>query len=429
MPNKKTIHIIGAGLIGLHISSRLQDLFDSSQTNSSILVHDQASSILGSWSSKICVDVHVNNGFHGIEMPRASLVADFLHQCGCKNLLHEVPNYRLLQIEGQEVPFDASIEDWPNRLSNGLPELLEDYCQLRHPNEIIKKALTTTTIGESISRNYNRFAPDIEQCWHLFFPWFFPSDFSFRADDEGADFQYKVRKKAVRPSYLFPKKLTFESLRPPILSYLESKKINFSLGSPLALNNLEDLISSAEDRVIWCASSFGLLKMLDSALADKCILGTRHMHIALYSVPGKAVFSLKERFNCLPSEILYLDSEAPGLNRISFLDYQLASSDAVPASALLIAEYFSTNRILDDKTIANIKSCIEKNLSVNIKTVGCTYGRPMYSLDSSMLAKATSLIEGYASKNNLSIPYIYYGPINMAKCAIVAKDFDLSIFR
>ncbi len=413
--------------MGLEISSRLQGVLRSDKPSLSITVHDQGASALGSWDSRLCAGYRVNNGFHGIEMPRAHLLADFLEQCGCGSLLREIPNHRLLSVEGQEAAFNSSIDDWPQQLREGLPQLLVDYSQMQQPKKIIRKALSSTSIGKSISNNYHRFAADIEQCWHLFFPWFFPSDFTFQTEDEGASFQDKVRRKRVSPTYLIPRDLIFENLKAPIIQRLKSQHIGFTLGHALSRQDLEDISSSSSNKVIWCASSFGLLKALDGSLARKCISATRHMHIALYSVSAKAIRSLKERLKYLPTEVLYLDSEAPELNRLSFLDYPSAMSDKLSSSAIVMVEYFTGDRTPSEYVSGRIQACLEKQFSSPIVLEGQTYGRPMYILDRFLIHKASDLVENYASEKGIHIPLVYYGPINMAKCATVARAFRVEL--
>ena len=148
------------------------------------------------------------------------------------------------------------------------------------------------------------------------------------------------------------------------------------------------------------------------------------MHLALYSVPGEAISELKEKFGTLPSEILVLDPEVSELNRLSFLDYKSASSEPAPSYVYLLAEYFTTKKIPNDDTFNRIQVFLERQFSARVQSVGQTYGRPMHMLDELELGKATSLIENYASEKGIQLPYIYYGPINMAKCAIVANDFS-----
>lgn len=69
--NQNSFNIIGGGLIGLQIASRLAANARKEKSNSSINLYDQGDSILRAWDSKICGAHRVNNGFHGIELPRA----------------------------------------------------------------------------------------------------------------------------------------------------------------------------------------------------------------------------------------------------------------------------------------------------------------------------------------------------------------------
>jgi hypothetical protein len=247
----------------------------------------------------------------------------------------------------------------------------------------------------------------------------------FYDEDEGGKFQNMVRKKCINSTYLLPKDLIFESLRAPIVQCLKSQFIDFSLGHALSRQDLEDLSWSSANTIIWCASSFGLLKALDASLASRCISGTRHMHIALYSIPAKSIYLMKERLGYLPTEVLYLDSEVPELNRLSFLDYYSAIHDLNQSSFIVIAEYFTDDKAPPDGAGDKIKACLERQFSSPVHLVGQVYGRPMHMLDNLSLHKATNIVRGYASDKGIHIPSIYYSPINMAKCAMIAKDFIL----
>ena len=41
-----------------------------------------------------------------------------------------------------------------------------------------------TELRKVIKRIYDRFAGNIDDCWHLVYPWFFPNEFLFENNDE-----------------------------------------------------------------------------------------------------------------------------------------------------------------------------------------------------------------------------------------------------
>ena len=123
---------------------------------------------------------------------RALSIQAFLEECNCKGLLIEIPNIRTLNIEGQHIAFNTSLSEWPNWLSEELAHLKLANTDASQES-IIKQTLLSTKLGQLISGSYERFADTLEECWHLFFPWFFPSDFKFSPGDEGNNFQNDVQ--------------------------------------------------------------------------------------------------------------------------------------------------------------------------------------------------------------------------------------------
>ena len=193
--NADSINIVGGGLIGLQIASRLSASVHIASKNTRINLYDQGKNILKAWESKSCGAYRVNNGFHGIELPRACRIQTFLEECQCKDALIKIPNFRSLNIEGVYLPFDASLSDWPNWLSEGLASLKLAIAIDISQEKLIDQTLSSTKLGQLISITYDRFADSLDDCWPLFFPWFFPSDFMFSSGDEGNDFQNDVRSK------------------------------------------------------------------------------------------------------------------------------------------------------------------------------------------------------------------------------------------
>ena len=209
--NQHSFNIIGGGLVGLQIASRLASNIHLGKSNANVNLLDQGDSILRAWDSKTCGFHRVNNGFHGIELPRALRVKTFLEECNCKALLIEIPNIRSLNIEGQYIAFNTSLSDWPNCLSDGLEHLKLANTSVASQESIIKQTLFSTKLGHLILKTYDRFADTLEECWHLFFPGSSHQTGNFPGD-EGNDFQ-KCALKSTKSSYLMPNSFLFEDLK------------------------------------------------------------------------------------------------------------------------------------------------------------------------------------------------------------------------
>ena len=128
-----------------------------------------------------------------------------------------------------------------------------------------------TELGKVIKRIYDRFAGNIDDCWHLVYPWFFPNEFLFEGNDEGAIFQNKVRNNEINPKYILPKKGLFSSLVPLIENQLKRMRIKTNLNINASFNEVCSETRQESAMTIWCASSFGVLKHIDKKLANACI--------------------------------------------------------------------------------------------------------------------------------------------------------------
>ena len=408
----------------MQIASRLSAMARKDKSIFSINLYDQGESILRAWDSKTCGAYRANNGFHGIELPRALGIKTFLEECKCNDLLTEIPNIRSLNIEGEHIAFDASLPVWPNWLSEGLASLRYVNSTDVSQEEIINRTLSSTMLGQLISTTYDRFADTLDECWNLFFPWFFPSDFKFSSGDEGNDFRNEIRLNQKKSSYLMPHSFVFEDLKHSIQRSLQMNNVNFIFNKQVDLAVLDELSSSGNE-LIWCASSFSLLQLLNSDLARRCISSKRHMHLIALSITARKLRKLRNSHGNLPSEILCLDTIAPELNRLSFVNYSAANYSDSDEQCILLAECFTKSTQINDDLYKRLVSCLRRFFASDLSIEGYSYARPTYSLNTQLLTEATSLIQSYSAQYSINIPEIYYGPINMAKCGIIAQSLTL----
>ena len=143
------------------------------------------------------------------------------------------------------------------------------------------------------------------------------------------------------------------------------------------------------------------------------------------SIQASNLESVRNVCGNLPSEILCLDTIAPELNRISFLNYTDANSSDSSQRCILMAEYFTKFENINDDVCGRILACLRKLFASDLSIEGHSYARPTYSLNTELLTEATSLIKNYSADNRIDIPEIYYGPINMAKCGKIAQSYLL----
>ena len=115
----------------------------------------------------------------------------------------------------------------------------------------------------------------------------------------------------------------------------------------------------------------------------------------------------------------------PELNRISFVNYKTAENYGREAEVIIMAEFITEDRDRKEELSKKIKLLIERYLGGEIQLEGCTYSRPIYTLDDKNAERATTCLKKYIAAKSIKIPKIYYGPINMAKGGIIASEFSL----
>ena len=280
----RRVHIIGGWLIGLNCLDLLSRI-SSSICNGEIRVYEKDGSILSAWNSKIINEHRVNNGFHGIEPPRCESLIPILKKTGLIENMKEVANHRMLYIDKHLISFKASIDEWPESLKEGLAEIIKRGQETHKDRNILKEAiLNESFLGEVVARVYKRFSEEIDECWNLIFPWFFPTEFCFDDNDEGGVFQNQVRGGTLKPKYLLPRTNIFEDLKTTAQSYVLNSGAKIIDSGPITGDNIRLFCENPGDMTIWCASSFGLLQYLNPSLAKSCISSIRHLHLLLFSL-------------------------------------------------------------------------------------------------------------------------------------------------
>ena len=71
------INVFGGGLYGILLSNKLAEYKKLNSYNFPLTIFERNQSLLKGWSSKTIKNIEVNNGFHGIEMPRSKATLKF----------------------------------------------------------------------------------------------------------------------------------------------------------------------------------------------------------------------------------------------------------------------------------------------------------------------------------------------------------------
>ena len=174
--NSKTITIIGAGLYGCLTAWKLKNKFKNYQIN----LIDSSDHILSSYDAiKIRGNLY-NNGFHGLELPRAEGLYNFFQKTAGIPMIKFINEKKLL-IEGNLIDYTFRLKEYPIEIKKFF---------VKKPNNIIEKF---EDFFDYISNDYklilkkisSRYCENVKDCYHFLVPWFFPSDYFLKSSDEG----------------------------------------------------------------------------------------------------------------------------------------------------------------------------------------------------------------------------------------------------
>ena len=161
---------------------------------------------------------------------------------------------------------------------------------------LAKKNLSTYTLGKLIDKCYQRHSNELNIAWHLFYPWFYPSEFDFAANDEGSIFQQNVRKKLIQPYYFQPVEGLFSGLSEKIEAKLEKLGVEVVKGVEFSKDSLLNTHESNKKELkVWSASSANLLNIFSKDSAANLIDSIRYLNLGLYSLQMKRDFKLEKR--------------------------------------------------------------------------------------------------------------------------------------
>ena len=111
MSKESSIHIIGGGLYGCLTAYHFAKTYPECQVN----LIESSDHLMAAFDPITLDGEEFNNGFHGIELPRAEGLFKFFSNV-LKAPFSLQPNNRWMSINGTRVPFDAPLVEWPANL-------------------------------------------------------------------------------------------------------------------------------------------------------------------------------------------------------------------------------------------------------------------------------------------------------------------------
>ena len=412
--------ICGGGVYGLLLALKIKEYTESLEQKTKISIIEKSDSILGNWKNVEISGYKLSAGFHGIEMPRTRISYSLLKNLVPKDSFRVLDNYKLLFINNNTLEFNSSIEKWPKELSKGLKKFHKEHNYNSENVNFDKNILNQFTLGKTIYKCLDRYSPNLNDSWRLFFPWFFPLEFSFNNLDEGQFFQQQVREGKQETYYLQPKNSHFNDLIPEIQRKVEDMGIKIKRNSTINLDEKLNLkTNNNTKKTIWASSSIYLLNINKNKIFNELLQNKRYMHLLLFQIDKTSFKNWLSNFDKLPSEILCIFDNSIGLTRISFPNQD---HDEINENIqLIMVEYITKEDSITEIEIEISRKLLEERFHAELIFIGRKFLRPIFISSLEKYQKASDTLKEILISSNLLVPYQYWWPVNMAKCGIEAE--------
>jgi hypothetical protein len=405
----KIINVIGGGLCG----SLTAYFFKKKYPKYKVILIEQSDRLLSAFDPIKISDFNFNNGFHGIELPRANDLKNFF-----KNINVEfdiIDNEKYLYIDGYLVSYSANTSSFPLNLKKHFKS-----SPFLTTNRSDFLDIIDTSYRELLEKVSRRYSNNFSNSLAMMIPWFYPADYELNTDDEGDFFRNKVRKGEIRPYYAIPKSGLFFELQGQMYSGLVQAGIEVIFNSNIQISDdgIKVSISGAEalpyidkaDYTFFCASPIGILKKLDLTLYENLVADPRNLINAIFTFIPRDPLSF--------TEILCCDKKVPEVSRLSLPHGRVPR----PGAKFLQAEIFSDSISISEEYITEkvAEICTKIGFS-EISLIGQKPTRKVFFPDSETINAANKIIKDYETNHGRIKINPNFGPINMTKAWLWAK--------
>ena len=257
----------------------------------------------------------------GIEIPRANSFISLLGKDFINTYFQTIPNYKLLLINSDLLPYQYSLDDLPSEYSSQINFFLDtkiDFKKAFLMDELRKSEFFNTIKSCAIRYSDNGNPAD---CAHLFYPWFFPK--SIFTGEETISQQHSFQSSS---RYLIPKIGVFADLIEKVEDLISKKDFNLIKNSEFELQK-SSKIFPLEEKYIWASSSLPLLRNFEPKILKSLLINKRFVGVSIFKI-DKIIFERwKKQFIHCPSEILILNKNFPNLSRISFPNHLFLNNE------------------------------------------------------------------------------------------------------
>ena len=412
MNKRKEIHIIGGGLYGCLLAYQL--------LNKKYKVHifEKSNELVNSFDPIKIDSILLNNGFHGIDLPRSNNILNFFKKK--LKVKFDIFNIkRKIIFQNSLIDYTAKTSDWPKKIRDQLKINSKNYKNQNFDYFFKKKLIS---LFKKCSLKYFN---NLSESKSFFLPWFLPADIKHISSDEGDKFRSLIRKKKIKGNVALPKKHLFGIIKKKMLNFLVSQGAHVHFGTEIKIINDEvryfsksrELIFEKKKikKIFYCLSSAFLIKDVNIKHFKKI---DKFKKFAI-----NCVIKIKdENFDYNFSEILCLNKKIFFSNRIyplNFYGYQKKKK-----GNFLIVEIISKKNFLSEENKIALVVELQKIFELKFRPFICDYkvSRQMYFLEKQWIDESKKILNRKIKKS-LNLSYMNnYQPLNMNKAWINALN-------
>ena len=396
-----TFNIHGASLLGVLCCFEIKKKYPEAEVN----LIEKSNQILSAWQPINIQGIKLNPGAHAIELPRAARTFELMAQHLAPETICYFEHNTHLFLDGFCFKFldDVSGLDEPlklefERLLNGKKWLKLNYQEL----EKFLVSNLDTQLNKTLRKCSLRYGEDFSVSLGALYPWFFPANFLFATQGEGADFYNAMRTGKIIGQFAQPSSGLMVEWAIFLEAGLRKIGVNILYGEE---RETRWLGHEANVFDIWCAPAHLLLQ--DKSLFFNALENKRDYVLALYKIDVISQFANENFFNVKIKEVLFAHTEAPFLNKVSLIERQ---GQAYLCAEVTLHDY----RHFGPASFESLGKIIEKTMRINLSFIDSKFLRNTYSLNEKQYIEADKrLIDDYGA--NLVIGNRRWGPQNMSR--------------
>tara|TARA_B110000259_G_C14016735_1_gene401575 strand:- start:685 stop:1917 length:1233 start_codon:yes stop_codon:yes gene_type:complete len=407
---KKTNYaIIGGGLTGCIIAF----LISKKIKNAKVKIFESRDHLMSSFDSINIKGKSLNNGYHALELPRAQ---------EAMNTINQIPNLKLIKlssrkgliIEEKLIEINSTLDKWPENIKKHFEKKIVkgniEYLKAKISDEYLDKL-------KMVSKRY---CDDFTLVENLMIPWFLPKNYIINSEDEGDLFRNDIKLNKYKAQSIVTNSGLFEEIQEPFKKLLEELKVELKFNNQIIIDSESKRLDESKFNIkkfyktFFCSSPIFVLKQINFELYKKLLTNEKSLYNILIKI---CRYKPAEYY----SEILVLDEKDISISRLSFPNNLKSDKDTYIQIEVFEKDHYED--IIEKRIPENIRRLLKINKKYKIELIGIINSRKSYFPSKEYIKNATEEIDNWKIKNDYDIEFLLpFGPINMAKSAIIAKN-------